>query len=258
MCRHGDVRSLAAQHRGRGCWVLHAAHAVGPRAGGIHDARRVHVNHAAAQPVGDAYSVRPPIGESQAGHLGVIHDRRAGHGGVEQRGERQPRVVGGGVEVARAAAQANALKHWLGVGNPGGVEAAVRRDVLEEREQVVQQQAGAELPERHARAGVHWPRERQRPHEVGRDAEQHPAFVARLEDEPQVAVLKVAHAPVHQARRPAGGAAPEVIAFDHGDIEPTACGIARDARARDAPANDQDVESSLAEAEDLRGARGSG
>jgi hypothetical protein len=88
------------------------------------------------------------------------------------------------------------------------------------------------------------------------DAQQDATLAARLEDEVQVAVLEIPDAAMHETRRPARGAAREVAAFDERDIEATARGITGDARARNAPADDQHVEAALAEALDLFGAGG--
>ncbi len=57
-----------------------------------------------------------------------------------------------------------------------------------------------------------------------------------------MAVFEVPDAAMHQARRPAGGAAGEVARLDERDAQAAQCRVARDARTGDSPADDRDVE----------------
>ncbi len=93
-------------------------------------------------------------------------------------------------------------------------------------------------------------------HEVRRDVEQDAPFPARFEHEMQVAVLQIAHAAVHEPRRPAGGAAGEVLALDEHGPEPAQRGVAGDAGAGDAAADHQQVHGLVGEAGEELGAGG--
>ena len=89
-----------------------------------------------------------------------------------------------------------------------------------------------------------------------RVGQQPPALVERLEDKLELAevelaegALEVAHPAVHQFRGPGAGARGEVVALDEGDREAARRRVQRDASARRAAADDEDVE-------DRRGGRG--
>jgi hypothetical protein len=120
-------------------------------------------------------------------------------------------------------------------------------DVAEERQRVVQREAGGQRPRPEARALVHGPGESEGPHEVRRQSEQASALGARLEDEPQMAVLEVADPAVDEPRRPARGPAREVLLLDERDPQATERGVSRDAAAGDAAADHQKVELPIAE-----------
>ena len=84
--------------------------------------------------------------------------------------------------------------------------------------------------------------EPQRPYEVGREVDVDLALEQRLAHEPEVEVLQVAQAAVHELararRRPAG----EVRPLDERDAVAARGGVERHARAGDPAADDQDVE----------------
>ena len=81
------------------------------------------------------------------------------------------------------------------------MEPAVRPHVAEGGEQIVEPHPGAKLPGRHAGPAVHGKEEGKRAHEVRRDVEQHAALAGRLIDEPEVELLEIADAAVHEPRR---------------------------------------------------------
>src|SRR3990170_4067591 len=113
-------------------------------------------------------------------------------------------------------------------------------DIPEVRQQVVQPEPGGEFPARDARAAVHRPGELERLDERAGRVEENAPLAARLGYEMEVAVLEVAHAAVHEARRPARRAAREVLALDERHAQPPERRVPRAARARGAPAPDED------------------
>src|SRR5439155_2308028 len=78
--------------------------------------------------------------------------------------------------------------------------------------------------------------------QVGRQAAQHAPLHRRLAHQADVALLEVAHAAVDQLRAAARGARGPVEALDERDPEPAQRRIARHAGARDAAADDEEIE----------------
>src|SRR5690349_803481 len=101
----------------------------------------------------------------------VQRDRARFHGSDGIR-ERETRVVGRGVEVARSADESLGTKTRLQRKNRRVTQTLVTLDVSEERERVVHQQTGAELPPGNPRSSVHRPCESQRPHQVGCESQE--------------------------------------------------------------------------------------
>ena len=99
----------------------------------------------------------------------------------------------------------------------------------------------------HASAREHGYEERQHAHEVWRVLERALAFVERLVDQPELALLQVAEAAVHQLRALGAGAGREVVALDQRGAQTPAGGVERDPGAGDASTDDQDVEAFLTE-----------
>src|SRR5690348_7267873 len=118
----------------------------------------------------------------------------------------------------------------------------MRADIPKEREGVIERESGGELPLRHARAGVHRPEKLKRTDEVRCEAEQAPAFAARLEDEMEKAVLQIAQAAVDEPRRSARCPTREIVFLHERDTKPAERGVARDAAAGDAAADDEEIE----------------
>ena len=73
------------------------------------------------------------------------------------------------------------------------------------------------------------------------------AFVERLVDEAELALLQVAEPAVHELRALGAGAGREVVALDQRGAQAPAGGVERHAGAGDAATDDQDVEAFLAE-----------
>src|SRR5204863_8445844 len=130
--------------------------------------------------------------------------------GAAQRSQSEARIVGLGVVVQPRAGQVLVAEPGLRGAYLFGAEPAMRVDVAERREEIVQPQSRAQLPRRHARAPVGREQERQGSHEVWCDPQQGAPLAARLEDQPQVAVLEVADAAVDEARGATARAAGDV------------------------------------------------
>jgi hypothetical protein len=84
--------------------------------------------------------------------------------------------------------------------------------------------------------------EAQRAHEVRREVHVDLALEQRLAHEPEVEVLQVAQAAVHELAGARRRAAREVRALDEADRVAAGRGVQRDPRAGDPPADDEDVE----------------
>jgi hypothetical protein len=88
-----------------------------------------------------------------------------------------------------------------------------------------------------------------------RDAQQHAALTARLEDEPERTLLEVTQAPVDQSGGARARAAAEIGALHEGGADPPERRVARDARARDAAAHHQEIDGLRRYLDEGRGAR---
>ena len=133
---------------------------------------RVHLDVGASEPVSDDRADGAPFFDDEACDTRVIDDDRAGFRGAEGIGEREPGVVGRGVEVGRSALESLRLKRRLALEHRVAREASVSRDIAKERQGVVSEQPSAQLPARDSGARVHRPGELERPYEVRREAEQ--------------------------------------------------------------------------------------
>src|SRR5687768_9855527 len=87
-----------------------------------------------------------------------------------------------------------------------------------------------------------------------RQAQKCAPLAAGLEDETEMPMLEVADATMNEARRPARGAAREVVAFDERGAQPSHRCVARNAGAVDTAADNENVELFGAEARETRGA----
>jgi hypothetical protein len=161
--------------------------------------------------------------------------------GIHDVGEGEPCVVRGGVEIRRAAGKPVRPQPGLGRQHAPRAERAMAGDVAKQREQIVEPESRPELPARNACTPVHRPGERQRPHEMRRDAQQDAALTARLEHEMEESVLQIPHASVHEPRGAARRSAGKIVALQQRDLQPAQCGVPRNARAVDSAADYQNV-----------------
>src|SRR5690606_6117598 len=84
--------------------------------------------------------------------------------------------------------------------------------------------------------------EAERVHEMRREVEQDAPLAHGLEHQAELVALEVAEAAVNELAGAAARARGQVVFLDDDDREPAARGVACDARAVDAPADDQDVD----------------
>ena len=75
-----------------------------------------------------------------------------------------------------------------------------------------------------------------------RRAQQHLALAQRLAHQPEFAVLQIAQAAVDELRGRRRGAGGEIVLLDQDDAKAAAGGVARDAGAVDAAADDGEIE----------------
>ena len=112
--------------------------------------------------------------------------------------------------------------------------------------EVVHPQRAAERPGDlrvdQAVAAEHRDEEREHPHEVRRVAQRALALVEGVVDEPDLLLLQVAQAAVHELRRLRRRAAREVVPLDERGAQTPRRGVEGDAAAGDPAADDEDVE----------------
>ncbi len=166
-------------------------------------------------------------------------DGRAALVRIERVEHHQPRVVDPAVRIHDAGAP-DLLQRPAGLVPPQVDRLRPRQD-LAPRQVVVEEQAHADHPHRPHRRIVR-DQEAQRPDDVRRIPQQHLALGERLAHQPELVVLQVAKAAVHQLGRRRRGVRAEVVLLDQQHLQAAARGIAGDAGAVDAAADDQEVE----------------
>src|SRR5471030_3403307 len=82
----------------------------------------------------------------------------------------------------------------------------------------------------------------QRPNDMRRSVEQHFTLDQRLTHEPEFVVLKVTQSSMHQLARARRGTLRQVVLLAQNHRQPASRSIARNARAVDATANDEQVD----------------
>jgi hypothetical protein len=157
--------------------------------------------------------------------------------------EHEPRIVHLGIPVEPGALQVVPAQ----VGAVGRhvvcAHHAEARAALEAVQRGVGPERGAHLPQGHLAPTVGGEEEGNGPHQVRVGAHQEIALAAGLAHDAQVPVGQVAQAAVHELRRTARSARGEVAALDQQRAQPARRGVPQDARARDASAHYQQVDS---------------
>ena len=238
---------------------LVGADPVGPYAGRIHDVGRPDVEAPTGKTVLAAHTARPPVFVEQAPDLAAVGHHGAEALGLPQDGEHEPRVVGLAVveEVGRARLARRdrrqqpldllAVDHAVAVGAPfldrrrATAAAEARQPHAVGRHHVVHVQPDAQ----HAVGALAVEgrdQQLERAHEVRREVHEQRPLEQRLADEPEVEVLEVAEAAVHElrgaARRPRG----VVVTVEESHAVAARGGVESHARPRDPAADHDDVE----------------
>ena len=117
--------------------------------------------------------------------------------------------------------------------------------VFSSAKEVVNFYADAKLPERPIGAAIAGENESERFSKMRGDLVEDAFFDTGLTDEADAALSEVTNAAVEQATGTAARSKSEVMLFDETNTEPTHGRVARDARADDAAADDEDVELGL-------------
>ena len=158
---------------------------------------------------------------------------------VESREHDEPRIVDPRVRIGEAAGIAPLERR---AGRMGGeVDGLRSRQPATPRQMVVEEETGADHPCR-AQVAVVRQHEAQRPDDVRGGRDEDLALAQRLAHEPEVVVLEVAQAAVDELGAAGRGVGREVVLLAQQHREPAAGGIAGDARAVDAAADDEQVE----------------
>ena len=230
-----------AQERGRGR-IVQPAQGVGPRTRGVDRDMRVHGDAAPLDRVVHDASPHPSTRLLQRRHPRIARRQRAVSVGGPDVGEHQASVVAPAVVVDRPTAQVAVAESRLDALHRPPRQHPVPVHVAEQRQQVVQPQTGDEPGPTDAAAGVHGEDERQRAHQVGRDAQQDPPLAAGFEHQSQPAVLEIAEPSVDQPRRAARRAVSEVGGVHEAGADAAHRGVPGDPGAGDAAPDHQQVD----------------
>ncbi len=167
-------------------------------------------------------------------------DHGAALGGIHGIEHDEPRIVGKAVGIFVGMLE-TALERQAGVIGDQIEHLRSRQDFAPTADPVIEQKAEPQHQRRTSRL-VDRQHEAQRPDQMRRRAQQHLALAQRLAHQPELALLQVAQAAMDQLRGCRRGAGRKVVLLDEHDLEAAAGGIARDAGAIDAAADDGEVE----------------
>ncbi len=246
--RHDDVAALDVAHvlfRRRA--VDRIAHALDPRPGDVdehfrgHLGRRLRSHAERRSPVGAAGIALPPRGDEPRPDADV----GAAQARVHHVEHGEPRVVDTRIGIdeplAERGLEPRAPRRSRQVDTERG------RQRLAPAEMVVQEEARAQHPRR-TQVGLVRQDERQRRHDVRRLVQHDFALGERLADQAELVLLEIAQSAVNELRAPLRSGRRDVALLDQEHLEAATGGVARDARAVDAGADDEEIE--------LRGGRG--
>ncbi len=256
-----DVRAAARPDDGHLGLVVEllGAQPVGPHAGRVDDVGGAHLQLGPALGVAHARADGPAALLEQPGRLDAVDGDRAEALGLGEHGQHEPGVVGLAVVEQVAAARLaggesrqqlrdllagdHAVPRGAPVLDPVAVAIAPapeRRDPVERHHVVhVQPDADQAVGPGAVEGGDD---QRQRADEVRRQRGVDLALEQRLAHQPEVEVLQVAQAAVHELARPRRGPDRVVPALDQRDRVPARGGVERDAGARDPAADHEHVE----------------
>ena len=181
---------------------------------------------------------RPDVLALGAGDAGAGADVGAALGGVERIERDQPGIVGPAVGIFEAVAEFPQQR--LAGDMVGEIDAARLRQDFARAEPVVEEQPDPQH-QRRARPRHRRQHEPHRPDQVRRHPQQHLALGQRLADQPERAVLEIAQPAMDQLGRGRRGAGAEVVLLEQQHAQAPAGGVARDAGAVDAAADDGEI-----------------
>ena len=182
------------------------------------------------------------IGERRDGGDGAaIEDIGAAGAGIEEDGERQPRVVGQAVAIMQNRRQ-SLLAEPRELGDVIVIEPAACRQAITEGERVVKRKAGPEHQSLPALPAIDRQQEFERRDEMRRGLEQLRALEQKLAHERELEALQIAQATMNQLRGGRRRGRSIIALLGEHDFQPAAGGVARDRGAVNAAADDQDVE----------------
>ncbi len=229
------------------------AQLIGPRPGGIDDHLgadgRGGFGVEAAVGIGGDFHARHPLAfPQQLGHTRAIDDGGAEGPRVDGVLQRHARVVGGAVVIEEPTLELLAQERRLQLVDATGAHGAVQLGRAEFGKAVINPQADVEDEQPRAIALVDRHQEFERPDQVRRQLHQERPLVGALEHQPELRVLEVAQAAVHQLRRFGRRSRREIGFLDERDFQAAQRRVAGDAGAGDAAADDQEIERLFAEA----------
>ncbi len=182
----------------------------------------------------------PDVGALGAYTTRARADRRAPFRGVDRVEHDKPRVVSETVRVFVSVVEA-ALERLSGsVGNE--IKRTRTGQDLAAADQIVDQKTEPKDERRAACGGVERQHKTERPDKVRRHAQQHFTLAKRGTHEAERAVLQIAQPAVNQLRRSRRGAGGKVVLLDENDLESAPRGIAGNAGAVNAAADNGEIE----------------
>src|SRR5690606_9476473 len=176
---------------------------------------------------------------SRRGAAGPGQDLGAALARIERVQDHEARVLDPAVRVREADAKVLLERRARRIAPQ--IDAPGARQLAATAEMVVQEQAEADQPDRTLLGAVRQ-NEAQRPRDVRRDAQQNLALDQRLAHQSEFAVFEIAQPAVDQLARRRGGVVGEIVLFAQHDLEAAAGGVAGDAGAVDAAADDQEID----------------
>ena len=235
-----EMDALARRDQRRRVRLGEMADAVTERAGGVDHHRRVDLERVTGFEIASHETVNEAVDALRdAGDLRVVEQRRALLGRGLHEVDQQPRIVELAVVIDHPAAQA------LGLDRRQALQRLVTREDFRGAETVLPGQHVVDLEsdpvERRFPPVVVGDDEGQVAHQVRRVLPQDAPFLQRLHHERDVALLEIAHAPVHQLRTATRRALAEVVLLEQQHLVAARGGIDGDPDSSGAAADDREV-----------------
>ena len=234
--RHDDVAALVEpQPAGRRPPQNRLGDGFHPGAGGVDQNARCH--HLA-----DAAGVEdepPDVAALGADTARAGADDGATLGGVDCVEHHQPRIIGKAIGILVAAMEMPLERLTRRVGDE--IERPRARQDLTAPDQIVNEETEPEH-DRRTTPGIERQHEAKRPDQVRRHPQQHLALAERCVHQAERAVFQIAKPAMDQLRGRRRRARRQVVLFEQHDLQAAPGGVARDAGAVDAAADDREIE----------------